>query len=39
MIGGVRHLIFLIAIPAMGAKGGWDFQISDRVKNLDGTDI
>ena len=22
-----------------GAKGGWDFRISDLVKNLDGTDI
>ena len=22
-----------------GAKGDWDFRISDLVKNLDGTDI
>ena len=26
-------------IMKLGAKGNWDFRISDLVKNTDGTDI
>ena len=29
----------LISVLILGAKGDWDFQISDLVKNPDGTDI
>ena len=31
--------LFRLFIFSMGAKGDWDFQISDLVKNPDGTDI
>ena len=33
-------LIFLnVIISKMGAKGDWDFRISDLIKNPDGTDV
>ena len=28
-----------VCVCVCGAKGDWDFRISDLVKNLDGTDI
>ena len=31
--------ILEFSIPRMGAKVDWDFQISDLVKNPDGTDV
>ena len=32
--------LFFVGINALvGAKGDWDFRISDLVKNFDGTDI
>ena len=32
--GRIKHCYYI-----EGAKGDWDFQISDLVKNTDGTDI
>ena len=32
-------IIIIIIIIIMGAKGDWDFRISDLIKNPDGTDI
>ena len=32
-------IYILLYITSRGVKGDWDFQISDLVKNPDGTDI
>ena len=34
-----KHCIITVYMHFMGANGDWDFQISDLVKNPDGTDI
>ena len=31
-------MYFIVIIVMKGAKGDWDFRISDLVKNPDGTD-
>ena len=41
---GIQHTIYIyiyiyIYINLRGAKGDWDFRISDLVKNPDGTNI
>ena len=35
----IMFIYFELIIERGGAKGDWDFRISDLVKNPDGTDV